>query len=140
MPKFTFDCECGVQFTRTLKMGEHPFHVCPGCGGEAPRVFEGFSHAFAQGATPTNTGVAKLDYPTADQAVGSNADARWAEITEREKVKKQVRAMGKTHALSRKTGKDFIEYTAGGKPLVEQRKQLVKAVNEVYKKVGPSSQ
>lgn len=50
MPKFTFDCPCGTQFSRTLKMGEHPFHQCPGCGEDAPRIFEGFSHAFAQGA------------------------------------------------------------------------------------------
>lgn len=140
MPKYTFDCTCGVQFTRTLKLGDHFSHPCPACQEEAPRLFEGFSHSFSTvGVTPTNSGVSKLDHPTADQAVGSNADVRWAEIAEREKVKQQVRQMGGSRALMRKNGKDYIQYTAGGQALVDQRKRTVKAANEIYKKIDPET-
>lgn len=131
MPKYLFDCaECGTQFNRSLKLGEHPTHTCPSCGEDAPRVFEGFSHSFAAG-TPTNSGVSKHDYPTADHAVGSNADVRWAEIHEREKVKQQVRAMGNTRPLIRENGKgqDYIQYTAASPKVIETRKKLVKEIN-----------
>lgn len=129
MPKFTFDCLCGVQFSRTLKMGEHSVHLCPSCGDDAPRIFEGFSHSFAPGVNPSNSGVTKLDYPTADQAVGSNADVRWAEIAEREKVKQKVREMGGSRPLVRQNGKNYVQYTAGGQAVVDQRKQIVKEAN-----------
>ena len=137
MPKFTFDCECGTRFTRTLKQGVHPFYECPKCAGEAPRLWDGqgFSHSFARGeGSPGNTGVGRYDNPSADEVVGFSADQRWGEINEREKVKKQVREMGGTRALMRRNGKekgqDFIEYTAGNENLIEARKVLVKAAEE----------
>lgn len=136
MPKFTFDCSCGLRFTRSLKMGEHPQHLCPGCGEEAPRYWEGqsVSHAFAHEGQPTNSGVSKHDHPSADQAIGHSADERWAEIAERERVKKQVRELGGTEKLIRRNapenketgGSSYIEYTAASPKLVEARKALVK--------------
>jgi hypothetical protein len=75
--------------------------------------------------------VSKHDNPTADYAVGSNADVRWAEINEREKVKQQVRAMGNTRPLIRENGKskDYIQYTAASPQVIEARKKLVKDIN-----------
>jgi len=137
MPKFSFDCECGLRFSRTLKMGEHPHHDCPGCGEAAPRFWEGqgFSHAFARGeGHPTNSGVAKYDNPNADEVVGFSADKRWDEINEREKVKKKVREMGGTTKLIRRNapedqktgGSSYVEYEAASPQLIEARKALVK--------------
>lgn len=114
MPKYVFDCqECSTRFERTLKMGEHPTHACPGCKEEAPRLFTGFAHTFAAGSGPAaNSGVHDHDYPTADKIVGRSAEERWAEYRERDKIKKQVREAGGTGALVRADGDGFVEYDA----------------------------
>jgi hypothetical protein len=115
-------------------MGEHPDHLCPNCNAKAPRQFNGngFGFDFAEGKTPGNTGVSKHDNPTADQAVGSSADKRWAEYDAREKAKVQVREASGHRALSRSHGpkNEHIEYKAGGEGLVEARKELAKGVNK----------
>lgn len=135
MPKYSFECECGLQFTRTLKMGEHKTHECPNCKDDAARVFEGFGFSFAQGgAAPGNSGVTKHDYPTADQAVGMSADKRWEEYRAREKVKDKVREVGGNRALIRENGPDYVEYKAGGQGTIETRKQVSKELAEVMKR------
>lgn len=138
MPKFTFECpSCQLQFSRSLKQGLHTAHPCPSCQGEAPRVFEGFGFNFSQVAatgSPGNSGVAKHDYPTADQAVGSSADSRWGEINAREQVKAKVREVGGNRALIRRQGveegKTYVEYEAGNDTLIKGRKSLVQAINK----------
>jgi putative FmdB family regulatory protein len=137
MPKYSFECTCGLQFTRTLKMGEYKNHACPNCGGEASRLFEGFGFNFAQGVTPGNSGVTKHDYPTADQAVGASADKRWEEYRDREKVKEEVRRVGGGRALVRENGQNYIEYRAGGQETIETRKKVSQELTEVLKR--PSS-
>ncbi len=131
MPKFVFECAaCQMQFERTLKMGEHPDHPCPSCQAPAPRVWmgQGFGFDFSAQATgaPANTGVTKHDYPTADQAVGSSADARWREYKAREQVKGKVRQVGGDRALIRRNGEGYVEYEVGTKTLIDARKKLVK--------------
>jgi len=132
MPQYAFECECGLQFRRSLKMGEHSFYSCPNCSKDAPRYFEGegFGFAFANTKANGNTGVSKHDYPTADQAVGSSAEARWKTLKDRDDVKKKVREVGGTHALVRRAGPDYVEYEAGGKPVVDQRKKLMEEVRK----------
>jgi hypothetical protein len=114
-------------------MGEHPHHACPNCGAQAPRQWNGakFGFDFAEGKTPGNSGVSKDDYPTADQAVGKSAEARWAEYDERAKVKEKVREVGGHRALARThgDGNRHIEYTSGGEELIKQRKELAAGVN-----------
>lgn len=136
MPKYSFECTCGLMFTRTLKMGDHQNHPCPNCKGDAPRVFEGFGFNFAESAAaaPGNSGVSKHDYPTADQAVGASADKRWAEYREREKVKQKVREAGGNRALVRENGRDYIEYRAGGPATIETRKKVSQELSEVMKR------
>lgn len=115
MPKYEYECsDCNVEFERTLKMGDNLTHACPSCGQDAFRVWDGSSLAFGfkgetQGAT-ANTGVHTEDYPTADKVVGRDADLRWAEYHERAKVKDAARSQGGTHALIRRTSRDFIDY------------------------------
>lgn len=117
MPKYTFECQtegCALRFERVLKIGEHTSHECPSCHDDAPRVMEGFAFAFAEkaDAPPGNTGVHKDDYPTADHAVGKDADKRWEQYRERDLVKNEARKQGQTHALIRRTAKDgsYVEY------------------------------
>jgi len=137
MPRYTFECvHCNARFTKTLKTGEHPTHGCPECGEEAPRLFEGqgFGFGFAEGGQPGNSGVSKHDNPTADQAVGQSAEARWGELEARKKVKDKVREVGDTHALIRRNGDGYVEYEAGGDPVLEKRRKLVKDGNELPEK------
>lgn len=135
MPKYVFECpDCDLQFSRSLKMGEHPHHSCPNCGSQAERQWKGngFGFGFAEGKTPGNSGVTKDDYPTADHAVGKSADRRWIEVTEREKAKEKVREASGHRALNRThgPGNKHIEYKAGGEALVKVRKKLADGVNK----------
>lgn len=135
MPKFAFECgACQVQFERTLKMGEHVDHPCPACQQPAPRLWmgQGFAFDFAApvASAPANTGVAKHDYPTADQAVGSSATSRWSEYTARAEVKDKVRTVGGHRALLRRNGQDYVEYEAGTQKLLDTRKKLVKEAEQ----------
>lgn len=109
-----------------MKMGDYQSHDCPNCGSTAPRLFEGFGFNFAAGKTPGNSGVAKHDYPTADYAVGSDADKRWAEYAERDKVKKKVREVGGSRTLVRTQAPDHIEYHAAGEETLRKRRKLIK--------------
>lgn len=129
MPKYTFECAgCQTEFTRMLKMGEHPTHPCGICGLAAPRQWmgQGFGHSFAvpSSAAPANTGVTKNDYPTADHIVGTQAEARWNTYHERARVKEKVREVSGTQTLMRRHGEGFVEYEAGTKDLIDRRKQL----------------
>ena len=134
MPTYVFDCPCGTQIKKNLKMGEHPTHPCPECGAAAPRAWMGNGFGFGFAASPkpapANTGVAKNDYPTADRIVGSDADTRWELYEARAKVKEQVRAVGGDHALNRRNGDGFVEYAAGGKELIAQRKDAANAIRK----------
>jgi hypothetical protein len=122
-------------------MGEHPTHTCPHCKDEAPRVFEGFGFNFAPGGSaPANSGVTKHDYPTGDQAVGMDADKRWAEYRAREQVKDKVREVGGNRALIRENGPDYVEYKAGGSQTVETRKKVSQELTEVLKRPAVGSQ
>jgi len=115
MPVYEFECQfCEIRFKRTLKMDNHPSHICPECACDAPRLWEGFGgHTFAPGGEAlANSGVHDHDYPTADKAVGRDAEARWGEIDQREKVKAAVREGGQTSKLARQNGEGYIDYTA----------------------------
>lgn len=127
MPKYAFHCQlCETRFERTLKMGEHPTHECPGCKEEAPRLFTGFGFGFAAGNGATaNSGVHDHDYPSADKVVGRSAEERWSMYREREKVKKKVRDQGGSSALLRVDGPDYVEYDAMTPNVKAAREKLV---------------
>jgi putative FmdB family regulatory protein len=143
MPKYTFECQpCNLQFSRTLKMGEHKDHVCPQCKKAAPRYYpgQGFAFDFAEGATPGNSGVSKHDNPTADQAVGSNADKRWAHYRARARVKDQVRAGGGTHKLIRRDLPGETEYEAMTEPVAKARRALAREAVHALASTNPTSE
>ena len=112
MPWYAFECpDCSVRFERNLRLASHESYPCPNCAVAAPLVPSEFGFAFEEGGgAPANSGVHDLDYPSADRAVGRSAGKRWAHIEAREKVKRQAREQGGTHALIRHTGTDYIDY------------------------------
>ena len=136
MPKYAFECpDCSLKFERNLKVGVHPTHKCPSCAEAAPLVVSDFGFAFEEGkGARANSGVHDHDYPTADQAVGRDADKRWAHIRAREEVKKAAREQGETPALIRHTGPGYIDY----EPMSDQgrnaRRKLVKDAMGASKK------
>lgn len=92
-------------------MGDYTTHECPQCKSEAPQIIDGFSFGFAEGkGAPANSGVHKQDYPTADQAVGRDAEKRWATVQAREQVKSEARKQGGTEALIRHNAPEHIDY------------------------------
>jgi putative FmdB family regulatory protein len=130
VPKYVFECQtegCSLRFERSLKMDDHPSHECPNCHEVAPRVMEGFAFGFKEDPSKLgNSGVHKEDYPTADHAVGRDAEKRWGHYAERDKVKAEARKLGETPALMRKTGQDFVEYEPMSDVGREARRNLTK--------------
>lgn len=98
----------------------------------------GFGFA-AGGAAPANSGVHDQDYPSADKIVGRSADVRWATYRERDKVKNQVREMGRSPALERIEGEDYTEYTAMGQSKREARAKLVDLAVDVERQQSMKS-
>lgn len=86
----------------------------------------GFQFADSPGTDKANTGVTKVDYPTADQAVGRSADLRWKMMKERDAVKAEARKQGGTNALIRRHSGRAIDYEPMSQAGREARKQLAK--------------
>jgi len=144
MPKYTFECECGLRFDRVLKMDDHPTHPCPSCSEEAPRLFQGqgFGFAFAGApkdiGTPANTGVHDIDYPSADKVVGRSAEGRWETYTKRAAIKEKVRKNSGVSQLARQDGEGYMDYTSMSPGQREGRRRLVKLATDL--KVRPDRQ
>lgn len=136
MPRYTFQCPCGFRHSRTLPIGDYPTTSCPKCQQAATRVLDTFGFRFkaSKTAAPANTGVAKDDFPTADTAVGRDADARWAEHEAREFVKNRVREVGGHRAIVRETHAGYIEYKAAGEPLLKTRRKINNELKEVLRR------
>lgn len=131
MPQYTFFCTvCSLQFKRRLPMGVNQTCTCPRCKKGAPRQWEGQGFGFGFKETPAtahaNSGVAKHDYPTADNAVGRSAEAHWQVIHARNEAKAKIRDRGV--ALSRRDqveqGRVVSEYTTLTQENFEARKHL----------------
>lgn len=142
MPKYIFECQCGLRFDRTLKMGLHPTHGCPSCREEAPRIFSGvdFGFAFAANANAVspNTGVHDLDHPSADKAVGRSADNRWQTYHNRASIKDKVRKVAGVQQLARVDGDGYTDYTSMTPGQRVARRDLVKLAMDL--KVRPRTQ
>jgi hypothetical protein len=90
-------------------------------------VLSKFGFSFAQGTGATaNSGVHDHDYPSADKAVGRSASERWQYLDARDAVKKQARELGQTHALIRRTGKDYVDYEPMSDAGREARRSLAR--------------
>ncbi len=134
--KYSFECSCGLVFTRNLKIGDYSTYPCPSCSGTAKRVFEAFGFGFSAGkGSPGNSGVSKHDYPTADYAVGRDAESRWQEIRARDQVKEEVRRVNGSRALVRRNGpkNQFVEYGGASQELLEHRRATSRAVEKAVK-------
>lgn len=96
MPRYDFQCACGVRFEKALPMSvrEDP-QTCPDCGEQAPRHMpEDVAGAFNQqavGMGPQNTGVHDFDTFT-DRVIGDHARQGWETIQQRQEKKAEVLA------------------------------------------------
>lgn len=128
MPSYAFECPlCELRFERNLRAADHVSYPCPSCREPSPLVLSDFGFAFAQGSgAPANSGVHDLDYPSADKAVGRSANERWDYLHRRDAVKKQARDQGQTHALIRRTGKDYVDYEPMSDAGREARRSLAR--------------
>jgi len=131
MPQYTFRCNaCNLQFKRRLAMGVHATCACPSCKQGAPREWEGqgFGFGFQETAATAqgNSGVAKHDYPTADNIVGRSAEAQWNIIHRRNAAKDKIRGTGvglarRDHKAGDQVVTEYATLSQGG---FEARKQL----------------
>lgn len=139
MPAFLFFCSsCVYRFEKIVSSNVDKY-PCPDCGGSCVRTLEGqsFAHAFEEPAVPTNSGVTDYDHPSADKAVGRDADKKWEELTERKKFKEKLRANSGTHALQRTAMEAGNHFRALSKEEYANRvqvgKELVRKYNEQEK-------
>lgn len=133
MPKYAFECKCGLHFTRTLKTGNWPSHPCPACFESAPLVIQSFGFAFAagKGDSDANTGVHKHDYPTADVAAGRSSDSRWEVYQERHRQKVKLRRQAGSVPLMRRDGDGYTDYTVMPAEVKVAHDKLVDRVVEI---------
>jgi putative FmdB family regulatory protein len=107
MPRYTYQCECGLQFEATAPMKDHSKpKPCPECKAEAQRLLpedvDGVFKHEVTGPVPQNTGISQLD-ANIDRAIGTSA-AQGREVIEQRNRDKEatMRATGaKRHHLAR---------------------------------------
>ncbi len=93
MPKYRYQCNCGVQFEATNSVSKHSDpKPCPECSEKAPRMMpravEGHFNKEVDGPGPQNTGIHDLDTHI-DRVVGQSAAQGMAVIEDRQKAKRE---------------------------------------------------
>lgn len=94
MPKFRYQCPCGLQFDVFAKAGpEKKSTFCPSCNQESkrmlPNVITGVFIKTVTGPVPQNTGIASLDADP-DRIIGQAAKQGWQVIEQRMQDKIQI--------------------------------------------------
>jgi putative FmdB family regulatory protein len=140
VPRYKFECEqCNLQYTKVMKIGNPRTSPCPVCKTVSKRVPEGFGVQFQRNpnAPPGNTGVSRHDYPSADMAIGPDAERRWEYLERRGKIKEQVRQQGGTHKLIRTDGQGYVEYGAMTESGAKTRRDIAREAVKVLQKTEP---
>ena len=93
MPKYRYQCDCGVQFEAKNSVSNHKEpKPCPDCGEKAarmmPRAVEGHFNKTVDGPGPQNTGIHDLDTHI-DRVIGQSAAQGMAAIEARQKAKRE---------------------------------------------------
>ncbi len=94
MPTFVFQCKCGLQFEKSVRMSRRDKPVNCKCGEVAPRLMpEGVAGVFVQkakgGPVPQNTGISSYDVHV-DRVIGVSAEDGWGFQEKRDAVKREV--------------------------------------------------
>lgn len=94
MPKYRYQCECGVQFEARNSVSKHMLPMpCPDCEDMAPRMMpadiEGHFNKEVTGPGPQNTGIHDLDTHI-DRVIGQSADQNRAVMEARSKEKREL--------------------------------------------------
>lgn len=93
MPKYRYQCACGVQFEDKNTIAKHSEpKPCPDCSGLAarmmPEAIEGHFNKDVDGPGPQNTGIHDLDTHV-DRVIGQSAAQGMAVIEARQKAKRE---------------------------------------------------
>ena len=93
MPRFSYQCVCGLQFEARAKPREHSDpKPCPSCSEDAPRMMPetvaGHFNQAPDSPAPQNTGVHDFDTHV-DRVVGASAEAGWEVAQARHKAKRE---------------------------------------------------
>lgn len=93
MPKYRYQCECGVQFEALNSVSKHMEpQKCPECGEQAPRMMpkgvEGHFNKEVTGPGPQNTGIHDLDTHI-DRVIGQSAHQGMEVIEKRQAAKRR---------------------------------------------------
>lgn len=94
MPKYRFQCTCGVSFEKNvpMTMATKP-SPCPACSKPASReIPKGMNATWdvkVTGPVPQNTGIHGLD-TNPDRVIGQDSTQRWGVIRERVQDKKDI--------------------------------------------------
>jgi putative FmdB family regulatory protein len=93
MPKYRYQCSCGVQFEGRNPVAKHMEpKPCPDCGHDAARMMpdgvEGHFNQIANGPGPQNTGVHGFDL-NVDRVIGQSAAQGKAFMEERSRQKRE---------------------------------------------------
>ena len=94
MPKYRYQCNCGVQFEARNSVSKHADpKPCPQCGELAARMMpskvEGHFNQQATGPGPQNTGVHDFDTHV-DRVIGQSAEQGRKFMEERSKLKRKL--------------------------------------------------
>ncbi len=93
MPRYRYQCPCGVQFEATNKAANHSDpKPCPECSVDAarmmPKAVEGHFNKTVDGPGPQNTGIHDLDTHI-DRVIGQSARQGMEAIEARQKAKRE---------------------------------------------------
>lgn len=94
MALYSYQCKCGLRFTKSARMADYRKPAkCPECGKDAPRHIpddiDGVFQFESTGPVPQNTGVQDID-AIADRAIGQSAKQGWDVIKKRVREKRQL--------------------------------------------------
>jgi putative FmdB family regulatory protein len=94
LPKYRYQCECGVQFSERNTVAKHSEpKPCPDCGDDAarrmPETIEGHFNKEVDGPGPQNTGIHDLDTHI-DRVIGQSAAQSMAIMEERSRMKREL--------------------------------------------------
>ena len=95
MPRYMFQCACGVRFEASAKVEDHSRpQPCPDCDAPSPRWMpesvDGVFNPDMDGTPgPQNTGVAAVDMES-DRAIGASAKTGWQVAENRLAEKKAI--------------------------------------------------
>lgn len=131
MPIYEFICEkCYLKFEKIYsKISDNKKEKCPNCDSDSEKVISLVNHRFAESKTiPKDI----------DKKVGMDAEKRWLEYEEKNKLKNNIRKNAGTEKLSKDPDGNYTPFTMQkGDKVVDEGEgvQLRKEMFKQYSKI-----